>query len=57
MKSETRYLLRRASEEATRAISAEKPQVADVHETLSARYSARALILLVEQDEAPGSAD
>ena len=51
MESETRYLLRRASEEATRAIGAEKREAADIHESLAARYSAKALILLVEQDD------
>jgi hypothetical protein len=58
MKPETRYLLWRANEEALRAISSEKPEAANVHEALSARYSAKALILLAEDDdEAPGSGD
>ena len=51
MKSETEYLLRRASEEARRAISAEQPEAADVHEALAVRYSAKALTLLVAEDE------
>jgi hypothetical protein len=50
---ETRYLLKRASEEARRAISSEQPEAADVHEALSVRYSAQALIKLVEDD--PGT--
>ena len=53
MESETRYLLKRASEEARRAIGAEQPEAADVHEALSVRYSAKALIKLVEEDEQP----
>lgn len=57
MKSETRYLMRRASEEAKRAICSEKPEAADVHEALSVRYSAKALILLIEDDEALGPTD
>jgi len=57
MKPETRYLLWRASEEALRAINSEKPEAANIHEALSVRYSAKALILLAEDDEAPGSGD
>jgi hypothetical protein len=57
MKLETRYFLRRASEEALRAVSSEKPEAANVHEALSVRYSAKALILLAEDDEAPGYGD
>ena len=57
MKAETKYLLRRASEEAHRAIGSEKPEAANVHEALSVRYSVKALILLMEDDEAPVSGD
>jgi len=53
MKAETKYLLRRASEEAHRAISSEKPEAAHVHEAMSVRYSAKALSLLIEDDEVP----
>lgn len=42
MQSETKYFLRRASEEAQRAISSDGPAVADAHEALSVRYSAKA---------------
>ena len=51
MKSETRYFLQRASEEARRAIKSEEPRVASVHEALSVRYSAKALTLLAAEDE------
>jgi hypothetical protein len=60
MKSETSYLLRRASEEARLAMGSAEPKAADVHEALSVRYSARALSLLVAEDEgaaAPRSTD
>ena len=57
MKHETKYLLRRASEEAHRAIRSDKPEAADVHEALSVRYSAKALILLMEDDDAPVAGD
>ncbi len=52
MQSETRYMLRRASEEAHRALSSDEPAVAEVHEELSVRYSAKAVNLLVDEDEA-----
>jgi hypothetical protein len=51
VKAETQYLLRRASEEARRAIGSEQPKAAQVHEALSVRYSAKALTLLFEEDE------
>ncbi len=51
MRSETQYFLRRAREEAYRAIRSERPEVADVHEVLSVRYSAKAVMLLVEEDQ------
>lgn len=50
MKSETEYLLRRASEEVHRAIISEKPEAAKVHEALSVRYSAKAVIQLLQED-------
>jgi hypothetical protein len=51
MKSETLYLLQRASEEALQAISSEQPEAADVHEALSVRYSAKALTLIADEDD------
>ena len=51
MKSETSYLLRRASEEARLAMGSGEPRAAEVHEALSVHYSARALSLLVAEDE------
>lgn len=50
MKSETSYLLRRASEEARLAIKSPEPRAADVHQALSVQYSAKALSLLVAGD-------
>lgn len=50
MRSETQYFLRRATEEACRAIRSERPEVADVHEAPSVRYSAKAVMLLIEED-------
>ncbi len=52
MKPETLYLLQRASEEARQAISSEQPEAADVHEILSVRYSAKALALIADEDDA-----
>ena len=57
MKPETKSLLRRAKEEAHRAIISEKPEAANAHEALSVRYSAKALVLLAEDDEALASGD
>ena len=57
MKPETKYLLRRANEEAVRAINSEKQEAADAHEALSVHYSAKALMLLAEDDEALASGD
>jgi hypothetical protein len=51
MRSETRYVLRRASEEAHRALSSDEPAVAEVHEELSVRYSVKAANLLAGEDE------
>jgi len=52
MDDETEYLLKRASEEARQAIRSEHPDVAEVHQAMSVRYSAKALDLLVEEDGA-----
>ena len=51
MDCETKHALRRASEEALKAISSEGPAEA-VHEALSVQYSAKAVGLLVQEDEA-----
>ena len=51
MDRETKYALRRASEEALKAISSEGP-AEDVHEALSVHYSARAADLLEKEDAA-----
>ena len=56
VKRETEYFLKRASEETRRAIGAEEPNAADAHAELAARYSAKAVTLIVEEEdsEAPG---
>jgi hypothetical protein len=51
METEAEYLLRRASEEARRALGADKPEAADIHSALSVRYSAKAVTLLMEEDD------
>lgn len=50
MRSETEYFLKRASEESRRALTSEAPEAAEAHETMSVRYSAKALALLDEED-------
>lgn len=50
MEEETEFLLKRASQEARRAIAAEHPEAAEAHEELSVRYSAKAVALLHNQD-------
>jgi hypothetical protein len=57
MRSDTRYFLQRASEEAERAIRSDEPKAADVHEALSVRYSAKALTLLAAEDEEAVASD
>ncbi len=51
MRSETQYFLRRAREEAYRAIRSEQAEEADAHQALSVRYSTKAVMLLVEDDQ------
>jgi hypothetical protein len=43
--NELEYCLKRAREEARRALRADQPEVASVHQRLSVRYSARAFML------------
>ena len=50
MEEETEFLLKRAREEATQAIRAGDERVADAHQQMAVRYSAKALIRLAEQD-------
>jgi hypothetical protein len=57
MKSETKFLLRRASEEARQAIRSTQPEAEEIHNALSIRYSAKALILLAKEDEAMDSSE
>jgi len=52
MRSETEYFLKRASEEAQRALTSDAPKAAEAHDTMSVRYSAKARALFAEEDEA-----
>ncbi len=51
MKTETEFLLRRASEESRKAISSDQPEAADAHEELAVRYSVKAAAALSDDDE------
>jgi hypothetical protein len=51
--SDTDYYLERARQEAVRAIQADHPSAAAVHKSLSARYSARAVIGIVNDQDNP----
>ena len=51
MESEAEYLLKRASDESRKAISSDLPEVADAHEELAIRYSAKAVTALSVDDE------
>ena len=51
MNPDTEYLLQRAREEAHRALRSDQPQVAATHQALTVRYSAQAVISLVEEAE------
>ena len=55
MEQETEFLLRRASQEARRAINCEQPEAAQAHEELARRYSAKAVAALNEGDVSAGS--
>lgn len=50
MERETEFLMRRAHEEALKAIRSDQPQAADVHEAMAVSYSAKAAELLAEPD-------
>ena len=50
MERETEFLLRRAHEEALKAIRSNQPEAADVHEAMAVSYSAKAAELLAEPD-------
>lgn len=53
MEEDTEFLLRRAKEEVTKAISADDERAAEAHQALAVRYSAKALIQLSAEDETP----
>ncbi len=55
MEPETEFLLRRASQEARRAINCEQPEAARAHEELARRYSAKAVAALHEEDGSAGN--
>jgi hypothetical protein len=45
---ETEFLLRRAHEEALKAIRSDQPEAADVHEAMAVSYSVKAAELLAD---------
>jgi diphthamide biosynthesis methyltransferase len=50
METNPEFLLRRAKEESVKALEAEDPAAASVHEQLAIRYSAKAALLLAGED-------
>lgn len=48
--SESAYFLARAKQEQSRAENSEHPKAAAIHRELAVRYSAKALLLHVEED-------
>ena len=50
MERETEFLLRRAHEEALKAIRSDQPEAADVHEAMAVSYSVKAVELLADPD-------
>jgi len=55
MEEEAEFLLKRASQEARRAIASDHPEAAEAHEQMALRYSAKAVALLHEGDSAAGT--
>jgi hypothetical protein len=51
--ADTDYYLQRAEQEAVRAIQADHPKAAAAHRGLAVRYSARAVIAIVNEQDAP----
>jgi hypothetical protein len=51
--SDTNYWLQRAKEEAVMAIKADHPAAAAAHQGLSVRYSAKAAIGIVDEQDTP----
>lgn len=56
VETESEYCRRRANEEARLAAQAETPEAAAAHQGMAIRYSARALILSIEDESVPRSA-
>jgi hypothetical protein len=52
MRPDTKFLLKRASEEARLALGTDRPEAAEAHKHLAVRYSARAVLALINEDEA-----
>lgn len=50
--NELEFCLRRAREEAHRALRSEQPEVAAAHQRMSVRYSARAFMLRAGENDA-----
>jgi hypothetical protein len=55
MDEKTEFLLKRAREEATRAINADSAGASEAHQELAIRYSAKALVQLTNEDPEPVS--
>lgn len=51
MHERTEFLLKRAREEATRAINAESKGASEAHQEMAIRYSAKALVQLTNDDQ------
>ena len=51
MDEDTEFLLKRAREEATRAINADSETASQAHQSMAIRYSAKALVQLTNEDE------
>jgi hypothetical protein len=55
MEEETQFLLKRASQEARRAIASAHPEAEEAHKELSLRYSAKAVAALSGGDGPAGA--
>lgn len=51
METDSEYLLRRAREENLKALETDQPIAAELHQQLAIRYSAKAAMVLANEDE------
>lgn len=51
MESDSEFLLRRAREESLKALETDQAIAADLHQKLAVHYSAKAAMLLANEDE------